>query len=247
MSGAAARAHDRDATGALKVATYNVQGRLWGEAGCPASGGIEAVLRELGADVVALQEVHPPAALPPRWSCAGTDYHVVYGPTLLKCDRPFGNVLLSRHPVVAVRRFDLSLPGMEPRGALDVDLDVRGKLVRAVSTHLALRARARVMQVARLLEECRLDEAATDDGRLLVLMGDINEWRRRGAALRRLHACFGRAPSVPSFPSRWPIFALDRVWTRPGAALLAVESHFTPRSARASDHLPVVAWVRLGP
>jgi endonuclease/exonuclease/phosphatase family metal-dependent hydrolase len=199
------------------------------------------VLTEIGADVVALQEAHPPAALPPRWrNCQGVEYEVVYGPTITKGKRPFGNVVLSRHPVSRVRRIDLSLPGLEPRGALDVVIEVAPCRVRVVSTHLALRARARAIQVSRLLEQC--DDCDED---LLVLLGDINEWRGRGPALRQLEDRLGAAPAVPSFPSRWPIFALDRVWTRPGDALLAIDAHFTAKSARASDHLPVVASVAI--
>lgn len=225
----------------LRFATYNVQGRLWGHNGCTASAAVEHVLTEIDADVFALQEVHPPPSLPDVWETpSGTRYHAVYGPTLSKGDRPFGNVLLSRHPIRGVRRHDLSVPGMEPRGALDAEIDVGGAPLRVVSTHLALRSRARVLQVGRLLEQCNDGECA-----LLVLLGDINEWRPRAPALRKLQECFGPAPSVPSFPSRWPIFALDRVWTRPRGALLAVQSHFTPRSARASDHLPVVATVSI--
>ena len=46
-----------------------------------------------------------------------------------------------------------------------------------------------------------------------------------------------------SFPSRWPLFALDRVWARPRPALLALKAHRSALAERASDHLPVKAIV----
>lgn len=251
----------------LRVATYNVQGRMWADDRCPASAAVEAVLGEIDADVVALQEAHPPSSLPTTWDAnPPSQYHAVYGPTITKRSRPFGNVLLSRHPITRVRHVDLSrealertddrqqrlprkwaarflgsIERLEPRGALDVELEIDGVPVRVVATHLGLRAGARAAQVTRLLEHC----GAQDSQCLTILLGDINEWSR-GPALRTLHRYFGPTPAVRSFPSRWPIFALDRVWTRPTHALLGIGTHLTPRSLRASDHLPVVATVALG-
>jgi endonuclease/exonuclease/phosphatase family metal-dependent hydrolase len=208
-------------------------------AGASATAAVHAVLEELDADVVVLQEVHPPVALPERWEDArGIAYDVVYGSTLKRRNLAFGNAVLSRHPIVDARRIDLSHPGREPRGALDVTLDVTGRELRVIGTHLGLRAGERSGQVRRLLEQC---DAPGE--RLLVVLGDINEWRPRAPAMRLLEARFGSAPSVRSFPSRWPVLALDRVWTCPRHALLSLEAHVTPASSRASDHLPIVATV----
>ena len=220
-----------------RCATYNVQGGLWVEEQGTANA-VVAVLEELQADVVALQEVHPPASLAERWSASAVDrigYEVVYGPTIVKTRGPFGNALLSRHPIAGVRRIDLSLPRREARGALDVTIRRAGQELRVLATHLGLRAGERSAQVARLLEH-----AAPFEG-LVVLLGDINEWRAGGPSLRRIEQCFGRAPCVRSFPSRRPIFALDRVWASPPEALVRVEAHRTALSAVASDHVPVVA------
>ena len=222
-----------------RCATYNVQGLIWVEE-TGAARAVARVVEELDADVVALQEVHPPSSLAERWSASALDadgYRVVYGPTHVKARGPFGNALLSRHPIAAVRRLDLSLPGREPRGALDVTIRRAGRELRVIATHLGLRAGERHLQVARLLEQARPFEG------LVVLLGDINEWRGGGRALRRIEECFGRAPSVRSFPSRRPLFALDRVWTNPRAALVEVAAHRTALSAVASDHVPVVATV----
>ncbi len=52
--------------------------------------------------------------------------------------RHYGNVLLVRSKVLDVRRIDLSVPGRDPRGALDVDLVLDGACVRVVTTHFGL-------------------------------------------------------------------------------------------------------------
>jgi endonuclease/exonuclease/phosphatase family metal-dependent hydrolase len=79
----------------------------------------------------------------------------------------------------------------------------------------------------------------------VVVLGDINEWLPLGRPLRWMHALLGHSPSERSFPSRWPLFALDRVWVRPRDALVSFAAHRSALAARASDHLPVKAAIAL--
>jgi endonuclease/exonuclease/phosphatase family metal-dependent hydrolase len=72
-----------------------------------------------------------------------------------------------------------------------------------------------------------------------ILLGDINEWRPQGFAIRTFNARLGKGISARTFPSFYPVFALDRIWVSPRAALVerTIPHH---RLARiASDHLPV--------
>ena len=79
-----------------------------------------------------------------------------------------------------------------------------------------------------------------------ILLGDFNEWRRRGrSALRGLEPTFGVAPSILSFPSRRPIFALDRILGWPEGLITDLAVHDTPLARRSSDHLPLTAKVNL--
>jgi endonuclease/exonuclease/phosphatase family metal-dependent hydrolase len=77
----------------------------------------------------------------------------------------------------------------------------------------------------------------------IVVLGDINEWLPYGRPLRWLNAIFGHSPAERTFPSRWPVFALDRVWVRPRHSLLAFGAHRSPLAVDASDHLPVKALI----
>jgi len=217
----------------LRIASYNVHGCVGCDGGRDA-GRVAEVIGELGCDTVGLQEVHHADLLAAR-----TGLTLVEGRPHLWHDRHVGNALLTRRPVLDVRHHEYGWEGHEPRSAIDVDLDVDGDPVRVIVTHLGLKPAERRYQVQKLLHLIR--ESPLEQ-RVLVL-GDINEWLPLGRPLRWMHALLGRSPSERSFPSRWPLFALDRVWVRPRHALLAFAVHRSPLAALASDHLPVKAIV----
>jgi endonuclease/exonuclease/phosphatase family metal-dependent hydrolase len=220
----------------LRIASYNVHG-CCGADGKKDAQRIVKVIEELGSDTVGLQEV---------------DYRLDYiaqklgmqpipGLTLLRHDGHFGNALVTRRKVLAVRRLGFTYGGREPRNALDVELEVAGEAVRVIVTHLGLWPAERRYQVKRILKMLK----ETPICERVVVLGDINEWLPLGRPLRWMNALFGRSPAERSFPSRWPLVALDRVWVRPRHALLALKAHRTPLAEIASDHLPVKALVAL--
>lgn len=86
-----------------------------------------------------------------------------------------------------------------------------------------------------------LDHLAGDEQSVTVLLGDFNEWFLIGRPLPWLHRRFGRAAAVATFPSSFPLFALDRIWVHPPQALARFGAVATQATRRASDHLPVVA------
>lgn len=228
-------------SGVLRIASYNVH-RCIGTDGRHDPDRVAAVIRELDADVIGLQEVAcrrgPRGIDQLAYLAQATGLHAIGGPTVCAADGERGNALLTRWPVSATRHIDLSIQRREPRGALDVTLDLDGAALRVVVTHLGLRAGDRRRQVATLL-------GLLAGAERLVLLGDFNEWFPAAAALRRLHGSLGHALGVRSFPSRRPLFALDRIWVRPRVALAAFAAHTSPLTRVASDHLPVrgtVVW-----
>ncbi len=231
-----------EADGSLMVATYNVH-RWVGVDGVRDPGRVARVIRQLGAGIVGLQEVTFPhhegsRDFGQKDLARETGLEVVLGPTLSRENAHFGNVLLVAYPVLEVRHQDLSIPGREPRGAIDVDLDLGGRTLRVLATHLGLRAFERHYQVKLLYEI--LSQGVRD---FVILMGDFNEWLPPSLLLQKLRRQFGRTPSPRTFPGRFPLFALDRIWIRPEEALERLFVHRTPLSKVASDHLPLVAAV----
>jgi endonuclease/exonuclease/phosphatase family metal-dependent hydrolase len=116
---------------------------------------------------------------------------------------------------------------------------VGGAPLRVLVAHFGLSARERRFQVRRLVE---LLHSTPKDERVVIL-GDINEWLPLASPLAWLHEVLGQTPAVRTFPARWPMLALDRVWARPHHSLLAVEAHRSRVAAVASDHLPLRAMI----
>ena len=71
------------------------------------------------------------------------------------------------------------------------------------------------------------------------LTGDLNEWFVWGRPLRWLVSHFEPVPAPPTFPSRLPVFALDRLWISPRHRLVRVKVHATPLARRQSG-----VWLR---
>jgi endonuclease/exonuclease/phosphatase family metal-dependent hydrolase len=225
----------------IVVASYNVHGAV-GLDRRFAPERIAAVLDEIGADVIALQELDVRGdvdVLVHLREHGG--WRALSAPTVHRAGGgEFGNGLLTHFAVRDTRRHDLSVARREPRGALDAVLDCAGTPLRVIATHLGLHPTERQHQIARLLEAIRGGPQLPT-----VLLGDLNEWWLRRRSLRALHAHFGAAPAHATFPSLLPLLALDRVWVAPAAALYDVRVHRSRLARRASDHLPLVATLEL--
>lgn len=229
----------------FSVASYNIH-RCVGMDGRRDAGRVTSVICDLDCDAIGLQEVDSRAG--PHADSMQLEYlartagmEAIAGPTILRHDGDYGNALLTRRPVLAVRRHDFSFATREPRGALDVDLDIVGRRVRVIVTHLGLRPAERRYQVKQLLSLLHLVE----HGQIVVALGDINEWLPIGRPLRWLHGILGKPPSQRTFPTWFPLFALDRVWVRPRHSLVNLGTHVRSPARVASDHYPVKAVVSL--
>lgn len=230
----------------LRIASYNIHRCVGGDGRADASR-VARVIQEIGCDTVGLQEVdnQPDAghdSMQLDFIAATTGMTPVAGHTIIRHEGHYGNALLTRRPILAVRRHELSFGNREPRGALEVELDVAGRMVRVFVTHLGLRPAERRYQVQKMMG--LLHDIPRDQP--VVVLGDINEWLPLGRPLRWLHELLGHAPAERSFPARLPMFALDRVWVRPRDTLLVFGTHRSEMASRASDHLPVMAIVALG-
>ncbi|UFN50900.1 endonuclease/exonuclease/phosphatase family protein [Roseomonas sp. OT10] len=235
--------------GSLKVASYNVH-KCVGRDGRFDPGRIAAVIGEMDADLVAVQEADR------RF---GRRYGLLDAATLQResgltllgvSDLPdghgwHGNALLVRHPPGQAPRLHLrrlALPGAEPRGAVIAELQLPAGKLRVVAAHFGLLRRCRVRQAATILRAITEGEPMPT-----LMMGDLNEWRPGPrSSLRALEHVFGPlSASPPSFPARRPLLALDRILGWPQGILGEVAAHDTPLARLASDHLPLTARVDL--
>jgi len=226
----------------MRVATYNVH-RWSGVSGRQAPNAALAgyVISELDADVVALQEVlRPFDAKDPLTVLAEEQHlHVAFVVTRVHRLGELGNAILSRWPITSLFVLDLSFSRLERRSALAAEFKLGKRLLTVVATHLALRDRTRQRQVRTILSHPQLQGP-------VVLMGDLSAWRRSKAtqALEAALGAHGNRRWPASFPSARPILALDRIYSR-GAQVETLEVHRSTAARRASDHLPVIAVLKL--
>jgi endonuclease/exonuclease/phosphatase family metal-dependent hydrolase len=160
--------------------------------------------------------------------------------TIRTPDGDYGHLLMSRWPMSDSQCIDLTVKGREPRMAISSRVDSPGGAIRVLSTHLGLSPRERGRQLAIIVRhlEATRSEAA-------IVMGDFNEWRRRGPAMRALCPSFELAAGQATFPARRPLFALDRIWSR--RPLSPVRSTVATEYRNLSDHLAVLAELRFAP
>jgi len=221
------------------------------------------VLRQIDADVVALQEADR------RFGGRGSavpheliDTHGMYVPVHLgvRHKRPLekarkhaeklfkvstrnlgwhGNALLVKRHIGVLDCAALDLPTLEPRGAVMAELLIGDQAVRVVGMHLDLSGLWRRRQVRAILDAI----AARPQKMPTVLMGDTNEWRTAAGCLKDFEPEFHLAPTGPSFHARHPVAALDRIIVHKDLNIEAAGVHMSPAARRASDHLPI--WARL--
>ena len=146
---------------------------------------------------------------------------LVLGLTKRNRNGHFGNALLTSYPVKDVRRIDLSVFGRQPRGALDVDLLIKGETVRVIVAHLGLGLRERRKQIRRLL-----DIFCSTRDRMEIMLGDFNEWVPLGNPLWYVHDVFGKSPPLRTFPVLHARFAARQdLGAADGISGVHVETH----------------------
>jgi len=236
--------HSLDVPSEITVATYNVHrwiGRTGRRKADP--GQAEFVLSELGADVIALQEVLRPVDAPDLLEelADRLGLHVAFAVARRHKKGELGNAILSRWPIQSASTLDISHSRIERRSAVAARFSGAMGRFAVIATHLSLVDRTRKHQVKSLMGHPEL--AVTGPA---ILMGDMNAWRNCQAtrALDDELEKHGNPKWPASFPSTKPLLALDRIYAR-GAHVQKVWSHDTEASRTASDHLPVIARITL--
>ena len=198
---------------------------------------ILAVLNGLDADVIALQEADlrlgtRPSALCRNLIAAETDFEVVPVARNEVSLGWHGNAVLVRKGMAHGAVTHIDLPGLEPRGAVRVDLPA----FSLVATHLGLMRRHRVHQL-------RVIAKALEGAPRAVVAGDFNEWSPH-KGLDLLAAFCVHAPGH-SFHAARPIAALDRIAVSDGLDVRGAGVMQEGLARHASDHLPI--WVDIFP
>ena len=234
----------------LRIATYNIH-RCRGMDRRTMPARVADVIREMNADVVALQEVigaGPSGAGQAEEIGAALGMGWVMHSVRQLRSHHFGNVVLSRYPISHHGHYDLSWRACEERACQRVDLEVPGgDVLHIYNVHLGTAVLERRYQAGRLA-------AFVHDHRVRgpkIILGDFNEWMK-GLATKTLSALFNSIDIAQhlkrkrTYPGLFPMLHLDHIYYEGDVTVRSMELVRTRRALMASDHLPLVADFRIG-
>lgn len=237
----------------FRVATYNIH-KCQGLDRRVSPERIVNVLREIDADIIALQEVLAIRGLGNEHDQAhfiadalGLQYKL--GENRRLHGGAYGNLVLTRWPMKAAINHDISIYGREQRGCLRVDIQlINEQLLHVYNVHLGTSFTERRQQARRLLDTAILQSDDHDGPR--IMLGDFNEWTR-GMASRLLAEHFQSADMRlalgrnSTYPGVLPFLHLDHIYYDKALELVAARLHRSRLALVASDHLPIVAEFQL--
>ena len=226
----------------VRVMTWNIHGAVGGNPKFDLAGVVELIKR-WDADIVALQEVdsrrkqasdgNPFAVLQ-----EALGRHGIGAKSITTDDGDYGQMLISRWPIETNEIHDISFPEREPRRAVKAEVATPLGSIRIIATHLGLSIRERRSQARTLLD------IAGERGMTTMIVGDFNDWFWPGSVRSALSRELPGYTRYRTFPSRLPLLRLDRVYCRPGEAL--IRSYIDGQARTCSDHLPIIADVAPG-
>lgn len=227
----------------IKVASYNIRKSL-GTDRRRQPDRIMQILHEIDADIVALQEVDMRfgtrvATLSPESIVETTSYAPINFGVRSASLGWHGNAILVRKGIDILDQQRIELPALEPRGAVMADVRLDGVTFRIVGMHLGLIGRWRLLQARAVIEHLERIEGTAPT----VIMGDLNQWNTEGGCLSHFAADHNVIAPGPSFHSRRPMLALDRIITSRDFHVEAAGVHHSALAKTGSDHLPV--WAKL--
>ncbi len=203
---------------------------------------IHAVIAELDADVVLLQEADKRFGARNGTLCKSTLFEDLQYRFTDIAAHPnshgwHGNVILYRNPLTLLDCQRLVIPSVEPRGAVTASLITGdGKILQIVGTHLSLLRQTRRRQIASIIDQVK--QTHQD---YIVIGGDFNEARAdRWFDNTPLLADYQLVTPGPSFHTIRPLRALDRFIVGQNVTVRHSAVHYSPQAKKASDHLPVI-------
>ena len=233
----------------IRIATYNIH-KCVGMDRKFSPERIVEVLREVDADIIALQEVLSHTDSHRRENQAEfiaeeLKMNFSIGENRLIKGGKYGNAVLSRLPVKTAENFDISIQKREPRGCLRTEIEINHtKSLQLFNLHLGTSYFERRKQAQRLFVEGVLGNRHFTGNRIVV--GDFNEWTK-GLTTQMFRTHFKSVDAKlhlgkkRTFPGILPILHLDHIYFDANFRLKNASLHRSRTALIASDHLPIVA------
>lgn len=219
---------------------------------------LREAIRSLSTEIVFLQEVHgshkQQATRHATWPETSQYEYLAdtiwpefsYGRNAVYPHGDHGNAILSKYPIIRFQNLDVSVGKIEQRGILHTVLKVPGHdEVHAICVHMGLREHYRTQQLQML---CNLIERIPPTAPIIIA-GDFNDWRKRADTILarcNLYEAFVSEYQQPakSFPARWPLLCLDRIYVR-NVTTKNAQVLFQRPWSHLSDHAPLMVDIQL--
>lgn len=238
----------------FRIASYNTH-KCRGIHGTISADRVIRVIEELEADILCLQEIVDAEGGTGKYdqareiSEAFPQLNVAFGETRPLHGGRYGNMLLTRFPIVDIRTHDITKSRREERGVLQCAIDVgKGTVVNVFNVHLGTGFLERRRQIEVLIGPAILAQPKLSGPRIVI--GDFNEWTR-GLTTKLLQQNFmSHKPrrnlrSARTYPGVLPILSLDHCYYEPPLEMESTKIWRSRRALIASDHLPLIADFRL--
>lgn len=241
----------------LRVMTYNVHGCLGLDRKLSPQR-IARVIAQSNPDIVMLQELdmnrkRSGGVDQPKEIAKILEMKFHFSPTISVEEGKYGNAVLSRFPISVVRAEKLpqhpKLQHLEERGVIWVSCNINGKRLHCVVTHLGLNRAERLFHTDKLLSSDWLK--SVDDSESMIFAGDFNAGPS-SPVIRQISSLFqdvqqnlpGHRPKA-TWMSRLPVRRIDYIFTSHNIQTCSTNVPRNRLERAASDHLPLVADVRL--
>lgn len=235
-----------------RILTYNVH-RCVGTDRRLDVGRVAEVIARLEPDIVALQELDVGRA-----RTGGVDqahriaqrlkmaFH--FHPALRVEEELYGDAILTAYPERIIQTGPLPgyapIPKLEPRGALWISVEIEGRPVQVMNTHLGLVPKEQQLQASCLAGPAWLQHPMRQGP--TILLGDFNAtgssvvYRTLNARLEAARRLAPVKSPTSTFPSALPVLRIDHIFVSPEIVVEDVFTPFDPLTRVASDHLPLV-------
>jgi endonuclease/exonuclease/phosphatase family metal-dependent hydrolase len=230
----------------MRLMSYNIHKGIGGKDRRYDLRRIVAVIEQSNPDVVCLQEVtrhavrtrgdDQPELLREALALSESAYQM----TVHYRQGGYGNLILSRWPIVRRHHVSLRQGWRKPRGVQLVVVETPEGIVHIAHWHLGLAESERRRQTDHTLSHPSYRES---ESLPTLVVGDCNDWRNRLTLGTLAEQGFRQITAPPSrfrsFPAFLPTLSLDKAFQR-GLFVRDASVIRTADTHRASDHLPLV-------
>lgn len=237
--------------GTTRIMTYNVHSCL-GLDGRLSIARIAKVIAYYDPDIICLQELDVGRRRTGHLHQAEELAHVLemayqFNPALEVKGELYGDAILSRFPMRLFKAGPLPTVDvgryLEPRGALWVEVEIGGRKVHIMNTHLGLNRLERYLQASCLVGQEWLEHPHCDGP--VILCGDMNAgpgsrvYRALSAKLKDAHRLASKRRPKNTWQSQFPMRRIDYVFVSKDVRVVAACVPTNALTRATSDHLPL--------